>query len=163
MLSQTLIYKHYKCHPGSVVSFYVSPSCLLPLYVSQRRPLFLTEFQFGWNWKQVWLCFFILWGVLGFSISVGLFLMLVSLNHWLVGNPPPPTVVFFFFVFFYILSHLLHLSDSSISQVVTHSENHVSFLSHMALLIGILHILLNMMQKTPNLRVKMSPASNFNF
>lgn len=160
MLSQTLIYKHYKCHPGSVVSFYVSPSCLLPLYVSQRRPLFLTEFQFGWNWKQVWLCFFILWGVLGFSISVGLFLMLVSLNHWLVGNPPPPTVVFFFF---YILSHLLHLSDSSISQVVTHSENHVSFLSHMALLISILHILLNMMQKTPNLRVKMSPASNFNF
>lgn len=104
MLSQTLIYKHYKCHPGSVVSFYVSPSCLLPLYVSQRRPLFLTEFQFGWNWKQVWLCFFILWGVLGFSISVGLFLMLVSLNHWLVGNPPPPTVCFFFFFFLHIES-----------------------------------------------------------
>lgn len=61
------------------------------------------------------------------------------------------------------MTHLLHLSNSSISQVVTHSENHVSFLSHMALLISVLHILLNMMQKAPNLRLKMSSATNFNF
>lgn len=42
----------------------------------QRRPLFLTEFQFGGNWKQVWLCFFISGGagllsLSGMLVSVG--------------------------------------------------------------------------------------------
>lgn len=49
--------------------FCVSRSRFLSL--STRRPLFMTEFQFGGNWKQVWLCFFISgWGGRGHYVSL---------------------------------------------------------------------------------------------
>lgn len=98
--------------------------------VSQRRPLFMTEFQFGGNWKQVWLCFFIS----GVAVGVEDFVSprplsfcgacssrSTSLSHvilafWLVFG------ALCLCLFFVRVTHLLLLFTSSISQVVGHTD-----------------------------------------
>lgn len=113
--------------------WFLFPSLLcfvfLSLSVSQRRPLFLTEFQFGGNWKQVWLSVFI-------SGGAGLFLFSrpvtfcgarsscsTSLSH-VVQCLGWGWHSLSLSCFFSRVTHSLPLFTSSISQVVTLSENH---------------------------------------
>lgn len=132
MLTHSYAYNYDKYHPGSHFPFFLVVfliSCFFLTLRLTKAPIVPDRISFWWKLKAGVALLFHLGGCAGFLFSLGLLVSVGPVPHaWLQWVMLSNVLAGFgtlclFFFFFVWVTHSLRLFTSSISQVVTRSEN----------------------------------------